>query len=64
VVASAECAERVALELGHPPESELFFYVCHGLLHLCGWDDAAPENRERMLARQRVYLERLGMRVG
>jgi probable rRNA maturation factor len=63
VVVSAELAERVARELGHAPGSELFFYICHGLLHLCGWDDGTLETRRSMLARQAEYLSRLGMRV-
>jgi len=61
VVVSAECAERVAGELGHSARDELFFYLCHGLLHLCGWDDADPESRQSMHDRQRSYLARLGM---
>jgi probable rRNA maturation factor len=61
VVVSAECAERVAKELGHGARYELVFYVCHGLLHLCGWDDGDPEARDRMHARQEEYLRRLGV---
>jgi probable rRNA maturation factor len=61
VVVSAECAERVARELGHGARYELFFYVCHGLLHLCGWDDATPAARDRMLLRQAEYLAQLGL---
>jgi len=61
VVVSAECAERVARELGHGARYELFFYICHGLLHLCGWDDASPAARDRMLIRQAEYLARLGL---
>jgi probable rRNA maturation factor len=64
VVVSAECAERVARELGHAPAWELCFYVCHGLLHLCGWDDADPADRDRMLARQAEYLQELGVARG
>jgi probable rRNA maturation factor len=63
VVVSAECAERVARDLGHGPREELFFYICHGLLHLCGWEDGDPAARERMLKRQREYLTRLGLVV-
>jgi probable rRNA maturation factor len=59
VVVSAECAERVARELGRAPLHELLFYVCHGLLHLCGWDDADPALRSRMHARQEEYLAKL-----
>jgi probable rRNA maturation factor len=64
VVVSAQCAERVAAELGHGARDELFFYICHGLLHLCGWDDADAKSRESMHERQRAYLARLGMKVG
>jgi probable rRNA maturation factor len=64
VVVSAECAERVARELGHSASWELFFYLCHGLLHLCGWDDATPSDRDRMHARQKDYLQRLGLQPG
>jgi probable rRNA maturation factor len=63
VVVSAECAERVAAELGHSTRYELFFYICHGLLHLCGFDDADPASRDRMHARQEEYLARLGVGV-
>jgi len=63
VVVSAECAERVAKELGHGARYELAFYVCHGLLHLCGWEDADPESRDRMHARQEEYLARLGVEL-
>ena len=41
------------------PRYELLFYICHGLLHLCGWDDADPAARERMHARQDEYLAML-----
>jgi probable rRNA maturation factor len=61
IVVSAECAERVARELGHTPPWELYFYICHGLLHLCGWDDAQPADRERMHARQAEYLKKAGV---
>jgi probable rRNA maturation factor len=59
VIVSAEWAERVARESGESPRDELLFYVCHGLLHLCGWDDADPSARDRMHARQEEYLTRL-----
>jgi probable rRNA maturation factor len=64
VVVSAECAEMVARELGHAPDAELLFYVCHGLLHLCGWNDASAADRARMHSRQRDYLAALGVTIG
>jgi probable rRNA maturation factor len=43
-------------EHGLDPASETLFLIAHGLLHLCGWTDALPEERERMLARQTELL--------
>jgi rRNA maturation RNase YbeY len=31
---------------------EIQFLVAHGVLHLLGWQDTSPEQREAMLARQ------------
>jgi probable rRNA maturation factor len=63
IVVSAEYAAREAVEAGHDAETELLFYVCHGLLHLAGHDDARPEERTAMLARQAEYLRALGRTV-
>lgn len=60
IVVSSEFAEATARELSGAVDDELLFYVCHGLLHLCGYDDADPEDRARMLERQREYLRALG----
>ena len=38
VVISADTAARDALEADLPFESELFFLLLHGILHLCGYD--------------------------
>ena len=35
---------------------ELRFLVCHGLLHLLGWDDAGDEDRTAMLDRQAALI--------
>ena len=37
-------------------EKELAFYLCHGLLHLAGWDDNTDELRDRMLEQQEALL--------
>lgn len=49
--AAAQCAEW-----GNSPEREVRFLIVHGVLHLLGWDDATPEDRARMLARQEAIL--------
>lgn len=38
VVISADTAERDAREAGVSFESELYFLLLHGILHLCGFD--------------------------
>ena len=51
--------ERAAAQSGEwasDPVREVCFLVIHGVLHLLGWDDATPEQRTRMLARQEAIL--------
>jgi probable rRNA maturation factor len=43
---------------GHSPEEEIAFLVVHGLLHLAGWRDDTEVQRQRMLARQQVLIDR------
>ncbi len=53
---SCERAAAQSAEWGNTPEAEVRFLAVHGVLHLLGWDDATPEQRERMLARQAAIL--------
>jgi probable rRNA maturation factor len=57
VVVSTDTARREAEERGLSFEREVFLYVVHGTLHLCGWDDHAPRDRKAMHARQEELLE-------
>lgn len=63
IIISMDTAERCALELGHAPMAEAALYLTHGLLHLNGFLDADPLDRERMHGVQdriwRGCLERL-----
>lgn len=61
VIVSADTALRQAAQLGVSPEHELLLYVVHGTLHLVGYDDQAPDDRERMRERERHYLDRLAV---
>ena len=52
--------ERAAAQSGEwasNPAREVRFLTIHGVLHLLGWDDATPEQRTRMLARQETILD-------
>jgi probable rRNA maturation factor len=61
LVISAETAKAQAESRGHPVEAELTFYVIHGLLHLCGYDDETPADAAAMHQRERHYLRQLGL---
>jgi len=54
---SAERADEHAAEAGWDVSQELLFLVCHGLLHLLGWDDASDEARGAMLRRQDELMQ-------
>lgn len=53
-------AER-APEFGVPMETEALRYVAHGVLHLCGHDDATDAQRAAMRALEDRYLEAAGV---
>ena len=56
VVISVDRARDQAEEGDWDVAKELFFLVCHGMLHLLGWDDASDKDRAEMLDRQRELL--------
>lgn len=55
VVISVETAQRDAGEAGRSLESELYFLLLHGILHLLGYDHerGTQEDAERMEAREK-----------
>lgn len=53
---SVDRATEHAREAGWNTDQELFFLVCHGVLHVLGWDDASDDDRARMLERQDELL--------
>ena len=61
VVVSAETAAETAPQFGWAAEEELLLYVIHGTLHLVGYDDAAPSQRDEMRRRERACLASLGV---
>lgn len=61
IVICADEARRVAGPSRAAIGAELALYVLHGVLHLAGYDDAAPAAARRMAARQRQLLDRLGI---
>ncbi len=59
IAVSVETAAREAERRGIPLETELAFYVAHGVLHLIGYNDATPDERSRMWQRQVEILRDL-----
>ncbi len=49
-----------AEEYGHSPERELAFLVAHSMLHLCGYDHIADEERAVMEKKQEDILRSRG----
>lgn len=57
VYVDLDTAEERHAEFGTTFEAEVYRYVVHGLLHLLGYDDATPEDKAAMHAREDRYLE-------
>lgn len=56
IVVSTDTAKRQAPDFGNEPLLEVLLYVVHGVLHLVGYDDRAPADRQRMESRQSELL--------
>lgn len=61
LVVGVQIALEQASERGHDVQAELALYVIHGLLHLCGYGDKSADDEKSMRARERHYLESLGL---
>jgi len=66
VVISAETAMRDATEVGRSFESELYFLLLHGILHLLGYDHerGSQEDARQMEAREREIFAILAEMYG
>ena len=60
LILSAEMAAETAREANLDPWHEFALYVVHGLLHLCGHDDAGEPKRTIMRTREGEILAKLG----
>lgn len=52
IAVSFGTAASQALEVGHSVQREIAYLALHGLLHLSGYDDLTPADRQKMIARQ------------
>jgi probable rRNA maturation factor len=60
IVISTEMAVSQARVIGAEPHDELALYVVHGLLHLCGYDDASEADADAMRRREVEVLAAAG----
>lgn len=60
IIISVEKVIEQAEKYGHSRERELAFLIAHSMLHLCGYDHMAEEEREVMEQKQREILEAEG----
>ena len=56
IIISVDHAKSRADELGEPFSKELTLYLFHGWLHLAGFDDRFPEEREKMREAEKQAL--------
>jgi probable rRNA maturation factor len=56
IIASSDYAAREAARYGWTTDDELLLYVIHGCLHLVGYDDTTPEDKETMRQAEAKYL--------
>ncbi len=61
IVVCSDFAVERAPDYDWPPEDELLMYAIHGALHLVGYDDHSPEDAPLMRAKEREYLEYVGV---
>ena len=60
IVISAEKIKEQAEEYGHSEKRETAFLICHGLLHLSGYDHTEPEREQVMMALVEKLLDEAG----
>ena len=60
IIVSVEKLKEQALEYGHSERRELAFLLCHGFLHLMGYDHIIKEDEEKMFSLTEKILDENG----
>lgn len=61
IVISLEKAHEQSLEFGHDFEREVIYLIIHSLLHLLGYDHIEDCDKEKMRAREKMIIKKLGI---
>lgn len=56
IFAGVEQAQQQSADFGSTHEQELHRLFVHGLLHICGYDDQSPREKEEMTRLENEYL--------
>ncbi len=56
---STDRVKENAVKYGVPFDNELHRVIVHGVLHLCGYTDATPEEKKNMTGKENEYLQQL-----
>jgi probable rRNA maturation factor len=61
IAVSFDTASEQAVDAHHSIQREIAYLALHGLLHLLGYDDLTPEDRQHMLFRQDELMAQFEM---
>ena len=60
IIISVDTAKRQAKENNHSSEKEIYYLICHGLLHLLGFDHKTQKEYNFMVEEQNRILKESG----
>ena len=58
IIISLEKVKNQSKEYGHSEEREFYYVLCHGMLHLLGYDHMEEEDKKIMRKREEEILEK------
>ena len=64
IIISAEKVTEQAKEYGHSTEREFYYVLCHGMLHLLGYDHINEEDKKVMREKEEELLKEIGYERG
>ena len=64
IIISAEKVTEQAKEYGHSTEREFYYVLCHGMLHLLGYDHIDDEDKKVMREKEEELIKEIGYERG
>ncbi len=64
IIISAEKVAEQAEEYGHSAERDFYYVLCHGMLHLLGYDHIDDEDKKVMREKEEELLKEIGYERG